>query len=286
MTMLGRLVLLSLALAVTASGALAGGGGPSPGAVTGWDGVVAPGGATRYVTLWAGDKTLVAAVRVNGGRVVRSRVLPGSYGVPLVANDGSAGGVSADGSTLVLATFAPAAISGATTEFAVLRASNFKVRRIVELPGSWSYDAISPDGSLLYLIQYLTVTNQPRYKVRAYDLAAGALLPGAIVDKREPGAMLGIPATRATNGLGGWAYTLYGKPSGEEHFVHALDTRNRAAVCIDLPWDVPVGAIMAVRMEVRPDGKLVLTQPGVGTLASVDTTSFKVAAYRKPVARG
>lgn len=289
--MLGRLAFVPLVLAVAvtagATGALGGGGGPSPGAVTGWDGVVAPGGATRYVALWAGDKTLVAAVRVNGGRVLRSRVLPGGYGVPLVAYDGSTGGVSADGATLVLATFAPAPTAGTKTRFALLRSSNFKVRRIVELSGSWSYDAISPDGSLLYLVEYLASGKPPRYRVRAFDTAAGRLLPGAIVDKREPGPMQGVPVTRATGSGGGWAYTLYAKPGAGHHFVHALDTRHRAAVCIDLPWHVDQQAVMGVRMEVSPDGKaLVLTQPGVGTLASVNTTTFHVEAFRKPVAPG
>src|SRR3990170_390615 len=113
-------VVLALAAGWAAAGA-AGDGGPSPGVSWGWDGVAALDGKIRYVTLPSGKTTTVAVVRVDGGRVVRYGSIPGSFGVPLVAYDGSAGGLAHDGRTLVLSTFAGPSPQ-ASTRLAVLDA--------------------------------------------------------------------------------------------------------------------------------------------------------------------
>lgn len=274
-------ILFCIAAALTVAVA-AGDGGPSPGAVTGWDGVVDPGGAVRYVAL-AGTNTTVAAVRVRDGRVLRYAFLKGFYGVPLVAYDGSADGVSADGKTLVLASFPGPPSAQAVTRFPVLSTRSLKLRRMVTLRGAFSYDAISPDGSTIYLIEYLSQPPNLRYRVRALDATTGRLIGGAIVDKSEPEAMQGYPLARATPPDRSWAFTLYRKNIGNA-FVHALDTRHRSAVCIDLPWRIG-GA--TVKMTLTRDGsRLVLRQPHVGILAVVDTRSFRIRAFRKPVEPG
>jgi MYXO-CTERM domain-containing protein len=69
---------------------------------------------------------------------------------------------------------------------------------------------------------------------------------------------------------GRWAYTLY---TGDEPFIHALDTEGRTAVCIDVPASVgtdPAGVHMAL------DGDH-LTLTGSRPLAQVDLKSFKVS---------
>src|SRR4051812_6433419 len=65
-------------------------------------GVTAPGESARYVTLPAGGGTLVARVARDGGQILRSRFMQGNFTVPAVALDGSASGLSGDGSTLAL----------------------------------------------------------------------------------------------------------------------------------------------------------------------------------------
>ena len=78
---LAVMFLLSFMIAVASS---AGDGGPAPGSVVGWDGVRAPGGPVRYVTLPGGLKsTTVAVVRVRDGRVLRFTVVPGVLGILL-----------------------------------------------------------------------------------------------------------------------------------------------------------------------------------------------------------
>jgi hypothetical protein len=275
------LALLALAL-LAAAPAASGDGGPSPGAVTGWDGVLSPTGHVRYTALTAAGSTVVAAVEVGGGRVLQYRTLRGLYGIPLVANDGTTGGLSADATTLVLAPFGGPVQAGQVSRFAVLTPDrSFKIRRLVTLRGAFSFDAISPTGRVLYLIEYLQQSGAAvTYRVRAYDVARGKLVRGSIVDRREPDErMQGSPVTRASSRDGVWAYTLYARPAGKP-FVHALDTRRAQAFCIDLPWQADQSALQNVKMTAGA-GRLVI-HDGAGRLASVDTRSWKVKSYRRP----
>jgi hypothetical protein len=274
-------IVFCVAVGLTATVA-AGNGGPSPGVLTGGDGTLAPGGAVRYVAIVADNSTTaqtsVAAIRVRDGKVLRYRSFDGAYGVPLVAYDGSADAVSGDGKTLVLSHFAQTPSPRANSRFPIVSTKTLKVHRVITLKGSFSYDAISPDGATIYLIEYLSQPPAVRYRVRALDVATGKLVGGPIVDKREPGPMQGYPLARATGAGGGWAYTLYRKDAGHA-FVHALDTRNRAAICVDLPWRI--GAEATVRMGMN-GARLVLRQPSVGTLATIDTRTLRVTALRPP----
>ena len=139
-------------------------------------GVTAAGLAARYVTLPAGGDTVVARINRSGGQVVASQLLPGVFTVPAVALDGTPGGLSADGRTLVLIRPRPG-FPQRSTQLRVLGTGALKLRREVTLRGDFSYDALSPDGRTLYLIQYTSRRDITRYAVRAYDLRAGRLLP-------------------------------------------------------------------------------------------------------------
>lgn len=261
--------------ALGVSGAGANGSLYSPGLTYGWDGVRAPGAPVRYVTLGTDRATVVAAVQVRGGRVVRSNVVRGFYGIPLVAYDGTAGGLSGDGSSLVLGSYGPIPGDRGTTGFAVLDTRTLRPRQHLRLPGAWSYDAISPDGSRLYLVEHLSAGPSPRYRVRAYDLDADRLVPGAIVDRvgREA-VMRGQPVTRATSVDGRWAYTLYARAVAGP-FVHALDTKRGEAFCIDLPLRAPRGKQMALRLRLGPGGELRVAQGRV-RVATIDTRALTV----------
>jgi hypothetical protein len=112
--------------------------------------------------------------------------------------------------------------------------------RTITLHGSFSFDALSPDGSRMYLIQYAHggTGNLTHYVVREYDLRTNRPLPGKIAARDEDGdepTMAGYPVTRTTSAGGRWVYTLYQKPSGMP-FIHALNTVAGVAHCIDLPW--------------------------------------------------
>jgi hypothetical protein len=254
-----------------ATAALSAGGGPSPGPTWGSPGVVDRTQSMRYVALPAGARnTLVAAVNTRGGNVVRWKYLRGSYGIPAVAWDWSTDGLARSGRRLVLVT----GPGPRWTRFAVLDPRTLRVRSQFRLRGAWAFDALSPGGSLLYLVQFRgsAYAANPSYAVRAYNLNTHRLYPDAIVDRREPDEkMTGQPMTRLQPG--DWAYTLYSR-QGRRPFVHALDTAHRRAFCVDLPWRNSARWINAVRMRVR-GGELLLQREGK-VVARVDRKTFEV----------
>lgn len=236
--------------------------------------------------------TVVGRIERRGGRLKRWWYLPGRYSIPAATYDDRSGGLSADGGTLVLSRFSWI-YPPRTTGLAVLD-TNLYLRhpsrgprarhaiRRVRLAGSFSFDAISPDGSTIYLIRHLEPYYGGPYEVRALDARSGKLLPQPIADPSEPEErMEGAPISRVTDRSGRWAYTLYsGHERGRwdrahEAFVHALDTVEGRAVCIDLP-----------QLEDRPISFLKLGMKGSEqklrvvdyrrTLLTVDTRSFEV----------
>jgi hypothetical protein len=266
---------LALASAVTAVAAKGDGSPYTPGLVQGAEGVVSPDRAVRFVTLATPRSTVVAAIRVRTGKVVRSNVLRGFYGVPIVAWDNSTGGVSADGKTLVLGSYGPLPGDAGVTRFAVLHAKTLRKSRVLALRGSWAYDAISPDGSKIFLIEYLAAGQNPHYRVRWADLRTGQLDAEAIVDRREDEVLMrGQPVTRATSRDGRWAYTLYARPK-HGPFVHALDTARGEAYCVDLPLRLRQLEQMALRLRMRRDGALEIRSRHA-RLALVDTETLEL----------
>ena len=267
------LILVPLVAGLALVGSAAG-AGPSPGVTFGSRGVVSHDGKMRYVALRAGRSTLVEAVTTSGGVVRRSHLLKGAFGVPLVAYDGSTGGLSRDGRRLVL--YSPAGNVHAKTSFAVLDPRTLKARSRFALAGNFGFDALSPNGSTMYLIQ---IKGGPggsgvNYDVRALNVNTGHLYPGAIVDRREPDEkMTGIPLTRVGSDDASWAYTLYAKNNGGA-FVHALHTTAREAFCIDVSLGVPDDKLAKVRMRVTEDA--LILRLGSRTLATIDTKTYEV----------
>ncbi len=144
-------------------------------------------------------------------KVLRSKVVRGDYGVPLVAYDGTSGGLSGDRTSLVLGAYGPLPGRSGTTRFVVLDTKTLATRRAIVLDGSWSLDAVSPTASTLYLTEHLRAGDKPLYRVRTYD-ARCRRLRGAIVDRLEgEEEMGGQPVARASSTGGRWAYTLYAR---------------------------------------------------------------------------
>ncbi len=141
--------------------------------------------------------------------------------------------------------------------------------------GDFSFDAISPNGRWAYLIQYTSAADPTRYRVRALDLHSGQLLPGAIVDPHDRAeAMRGTPVTRAAGRGERWAYTLY---DGNSHpFVHALDTTDRTARCIDVPAFPATNDPWSARLALSPDGTRLMVTMDHRTLTTIDTTRLSV----------
>ncbi|MGH3017442.1 MAG: hypothetical protein ACRDLU_03600 [Gaiellaceae bacterium] len=268
------LATITLVAGVAAGVASANGSPYSPGLVYGWSGVGA-GDGVRYAAFGMPKSTIVAAVRARDGRVLRSNVVRGEYGVPLVAYDGTSGGLSGDGTALVLGSYGPLPGQSGKTRFLILNTRTLAPRRAIVLDGSWSFDAVSPDAATLYLTEHLRAGDRPLYRVRTYDARSGRLR-GAIVDRLEgEEEMGGQPVARASSAGGRWAYTLYAR-RGDEPFVHALDTVKREAFCIDLPLRLGYGRQWGLRLELGSQGESLSVRNGRSEVAAVDTRSWQV----------
>jgi hypothetical protein len=185
--------------------------------------------STLYTTVPGNGTTEVRALDVRTGTVLRRLELAGSWVLPTVVPGDLPVGLAEDAGLLALVDAAPG--EGAS-RFAIVDTALAVKPRIVTLNGRFAFDAIGPDGRHLFLIEQLA---GGQYQVRAYDLAAGRLAEGAIVDKRELGEeMEGRPIARSTTDDGAWALTLYEREDGSA-FVHQLDTVNAGAFCVDLP---------------------------------------------------
>jgi hypothetical protein len=230
--MFRRLGLCLVALGALVSVPAASAAFPAPYAAQGGNGVLSTDGSVRFVALAAGESTVVRASERGGGAATMSQTVPGSYGVPKVTQNGPGSGMLRDGSAFVLQSTGVKA----STQFLLLRTADLSTRSQISLDGTFGFDALSPDGSMLYLIQHQSTQDIQHYVVRAYDLNRRALLPGTIADKTQKSwVMQGWAVSRVTSASGRWVYTLYANPGGYP-FVHALDTVKGVAHCVGIPW--------------------------------------------------
>jgi hypothetical protein len=231
-------------------------------------------GPERLVSLPSARGTVLLRIQRDGGQVFASRFLARQLTIPQVAYDGSTGGLSADGKTLVLLRPRPS-FPQPVSPFVLINPKSLRVVTEFTLKGDFSFDAISPDGSTLYFINYISPTDPTRYAVRGFDVASGKLIPEPIVDKSEPDEdMHGNPITRVTSPNGRWAYTLY-DGGGTKPFVHALDTVGKQARCIDL--DALAGNPNLSNMRLRLGNGTLSVTSGSKALLAVDTATFRVS---------
>ena len=248
-------------------------------------------------TVTPGDPTsLIEDVVVQPGLDAwQELAVEGSWRLPTVGLDPLPGGVSADGSTTVLVAGGEVDDDGAapTSRFAIVDDWLAGTPRIVEFPGTFDFDALSPDGAILYLAEHVPDPVEGRYQVRAVDTATGVMRDTIIVDKRNVDeTMAGWPVDQELR-ADGVVLTLY---RGVEHpFIHALQSREAWAVCIDLPargmddesattdWGVvsaaggaiAVNATLGIAVAVAPD----LTIRQTVDFEPAAATGFRLAKF-------
>jgi DNA-binding beta-propeller fold protein YncE len=188
--------------------------------------------ANVVATTSVGAITRVEDLRAEHGFEGREQTVAGAWRMPTVGLDPVPVGTSANGSTIVLVE-AEDATDPATSRFTILDRTLQNPPRAVELVGSFEYDALSPDGSLLYVVEHLPGPPAGHYQVRVVETATGFLRPEVVVDKSNVDeAMAGYPIAQAQRS-DGMVFTLY---RGTEHpFIHALNSIEAWALCIDLP---------------------------------------------------
>lgn len=263
-------VLCSLAAAMPA----AGDGGPPQGAVQGWDGLA--NGAVRYVAVPVGDWTSVQVINRSGGRVVQFLGIRGRWGIPLVAVDSPGDALLRDVRTLVLAQVSYGRTLRKHSSFVFADMKRMRILRRIDVSGHMTFDAISPDARYMYLTEFVSPQDFTAYRVRAFDLKANRLLPKIVSDRSTwETTMQGWPVSRVNRD--GWAYTLYA--TGGRPFIHALDTRHVAAVCINLPWASEPRYIYDYRVRFDRDGRLVVRGRHGRALVMVDRESLRVLSF-------
>ena len=179
-----------------------------------------------------GARTVVDNLVVQPGFGGPSTAVDGAWRLPTIGPDPIPVGVSANGKTVVLVEDGAPASSG-TTRFAILDKGVGDPARVIALKGHFDYDALSPDGKTLYVVEHLDADTGGAYQVRAVDVATGRLQDEVVADKRNiDEQMAGYPLAQLRRDDGS-VFTLY---RGLEHpFIHALNTTEGWALCIDLP---------------------------------------------------
>jgi DNA-binding beta-propeller fold protein YncE len=233
-----------------------------------------------YSSHSSGASTIVRAIDPMGGSVQREISVAGDWRLPTIGLARLPGGLSADGGTLVLESNTPA--SGTTTRFAIVATEGKRAPRVITLPGRFTFDALSPDGTLLYVIEHLTRSD---YLVRQVDTRTGQLAAGAILDKRNVDERMAGYAATQLPGADGWVYTVYRGEDGD--FIHALDTQRGVALCIDLPGTEATDEASAAHWGLAFDatGRVLYAANGaLGTVSEVSLDGFSVRTKTLPTA--
>ena len=242
------------------------------------------------------SRTTLTHIVVQPGFGGPETVIDGAWRLPTIGLDPTPVGVSANAAespnaaTVVLVEDVAAGTARVSSRFAVLRhtPTGEPISRVIELHGSFDYDAISPDGSSLYVVEHLAGSPEGRYQVRAVDVASGVLRDAIIADKRNIGeAMAGWPIAQVRR-PDGVVLTLY---RGTDHpFIHALNTAEGWAVCLDLPASRDdATAALDWGLAAAPDGRAVYAvNATLGVAVDVNPSDLSVrrTASLQPPATG
>ena len=137
-------------------------GGCPGGTGASWSAPTVTGTSTTIRDLAAGDES-------------SSQTIDGAWRFPTVGMDPTPVGVSDDGRRSCSSRRAsppPARRASRSRPDAVA------TPRFVELAGEFEYDALSPDGSILYVVEHLAGPPDGHYQVRAVDTATGCCARG------------------------------------------------------------------------------------------------------------
>jgi hypothetical protein len=241
-------------------------------------GVSTPDWNLLYRAEFAGATTALRVIDLKTGAARLERTLSGGrhYELPIIANlAGEPGGLSPKARWLVLQ--ARGAEYETKSAFAILDGKLDQATTFVELDGSFHFDAISDSGRYLYLEERLGAGPSDGYRVRVYDLKAGTLLPGILVDKTvQADRMVGGRAATLVSPDGGWQYTLYVREGGKP-FIHAIKLEERWSLCLFFPVETSGEADLAWSFVASPDGRLGYVVNSLkGYVAAVDLAGARV----------
>jgi hypothetical protein len=201
-----------------------------------------------------GRKTAIERYSPTAGTYLGAHVLAGRW---------TLGAVSPSARTLAVARHARG-----TTWLRLLDARSGRTIGTQTLRGVYTLDAVSDDARRIFLIQHL---ESGGYVVRALDVANRRLRTATIREKGETESpiLTGRAAGQVATPDGRWLLTLYLDTRKREAFIHALDLRRAAAVCIDLPGRATVRRLFGYSLALTREG-VVAANGGLGLVAHID----------------
>lgn len=245
-------------------------------------GVTNPDWSLVYGTqLESGNTVLRATDLARNVTVNERRIDANGYPLqlPSMSLTGDPGGFSPNARWLALTTRADYSSTGSPTKspFAVLDAKLEQPTKLVELPGSFTFDAISDSGQNLYVEEHLGQNGEDGYRVRVYDLQSRQLLPGFVVDKSVTAdRMAGTRVATLASPDGLWQFTLYWRQGGNP-FIHAIRLEERWSLCLFLPVETRGEEDFAWSFVPSPDGRIGYAINSLkGYVASIALTSATV----------
>jgi DNA-binding beta-propeller fold protein YncE len=234
--------------------------------------------------------TAVRVIDARTGQTTRTTQLAGRW--TLVPEYGTApSGLSPSGRWLVLADPRPD-----RTAFQVIDTTGVVQPKRIDIPGRYSFDAVSDSGESLYLVERLQGT---QYRVRVADVPSGSLVPGSVIDVKQVttadanGVMNGSYTTATAGPNGDWYFSVYQHPT-KGPYIHALNTSARIAECIlDLPTFGNAGAVEMAKQpfwslalgKQQLTSRLYVVNGALGQLALVDPYEIRVkqlATFKVP----
>jgi YVTN family beta-propeller protein len=255
--------------------------------------VSSPDGSVYY-TLEGASPTTLRWIDAKSGRTITQLALAGSYTFA-DERELAPSGLSPNGRWLVLLGEA-----GRTSSFAIIDTGLLKLAAVAQVGGPFTYDAISDDGTSLYLIERITpeaarqigASAAYSYRVRVYDVPAAKLSETLVVDvklaaqptgdsnaeTRVDGIMSGIYQSSVPSPDGLRNFSFYYNPN-RGPFIHVLHLDSRTAFCIlDLPivsggYEQRLGWSLAL----TPSGRTLYAANGaLGLVSAIDPDTLKV----------
>ncbi len=233
-----------------------------------------------YIVTPVNRSARLSALDPASGRTLAQTTIPAGFTLPQLRFDGPTAGLSPNGSWLALTSHRQG-----HTDFLVGSTSLTQSFTSIALDGNFEFDALSNDGSRLYLIENLSQPNH--YQVRLYDVRSHSLSPQIVVDKTDPREpMYGFRGDSIAYPTGSFVFTVYARDTAGA-FIHALPLDQPVAFCLDLPRDRGNGLEEQFlwSLVMSADGsKLYGVNGALGEVAVINATGAPTVERRATVA--
>lgn len=213
-----------------------------------------------YTAAAKNGQTKIAIFDTHTGATIRSLTITGTYSTAEQSYANSV--VSSNGHWLALRELGQ---TGNQTTIALIDTETGQLTKTIRLNGNFDLDAVSLDGSSLYLLERLN-DHTGHYLVRLYNVAENELYQNPIIDKNEINdpRMTGSALTRQMSNDGTQAYTLYIDTAHNIAFVHILPLNASLpfARCIDLPAGKSADLLHYYTLALATDGSTLYAANG------------------------